>query len=386
MRRRIIRLILLGVMTGCPAALIHAEYYVGQLEEVPIDRLIGNLERKLREEPESAHAYYLLARVHSMAFATGQSTFRVQHGTEIPSFDDGASGVYLPPRSIDLPELSEEKNHREAHLKSAVDLFARASELDPSNLPSRVGLGWSLMKANREREALKVLRPAFEEAWTREKREKGGEMGRSLTVELGSYLLDLLDPQDDAREINRVQRRVRTIEQKPRWITPILVPLGDNIAFSDLVTRGPSVEFDLDGDGTPQRWEWITPEAAWLVYDSGEKNVITSGRELVGATTFWVFWSNGYEALAALDDNDDGTLRSEELDGLALWQDANSNGISEQGEVQSLLSWGIVELACTGSRINDTLLENPQGVRFTDGACRPTYDWSPMGIPIQKDP
>ncbi len=386
MRRRTIRLILIGVLVVCPVALLHAEYYVGQLEDVPIDRLIGNLERKLREEPDSAHARYLLARVHSMAFATGQSRFHIQPGTEIPSFDDGASGIYIPPRAVSVPETPEAKQRREAHLKIAVDLFARALELDPSNLPSRVGLGWSLMKANRWREALNVLRPAFEEAWDREKRERGGEMGRSLTVELGSYLLDLLDRKADAREIKRAQRRVRTIEQKPKWITPILIPLGDNLAFSDLVTKTPVVEFDLDGDGTPRRWEWITPEAAWLVYDSREKGVITSGRELVGATTFWIFWSNGYEALAALDDDDDGALRSDELDGLALWQDANSNGISERGEVQSFSSWGIVELACTGSRISGTLLMNLQGLRLTDGTSRPTYDWSPMGIPLRADP
>ena len=42
------------------------------------------------------------------------------------------------------------------------------------------------------------------------------------------------------------------------------------------------------------------------------------------------------DALAALDDNGDGVLSGKELDGLALWHDANGNGVCDPGEVKPL--------------------------------------------------
>lgn len=242
------------------------------------------------------------------------------------------------------------------------------------------------MKAGKDQEALHILRPAFETAWENENDARGGEWGRSLTVELGNYLLALLDPQDDADEINLVQRRIKVIESKPHWITPILIPLGENIQFSSLVTENPSVDFDLDGTGLNRRWQWLTPHAGWLVYDPFNSGRIHSGRDMVGARTFWVFWSNGYEALAALDDNDDGALRNSELNGLSIWRDADSDGISDRGEVLPLADWGIVELQCVGYQKSPDLMGNAEGVRFANGTSRPSYDWSPMGIPIEPDP
>ncbi len=37
--------------------------------------------------------------------------------------------------------------------------------------------------------------------------------------------------------------------------------------------------------------------------------------------------------MAALDDNGDGELSGEELNGLAIWQAKNGNGVTEPGEV-----------------------------------------------------
>jgi hypothetical protein len=96
--------------------------------------------------------------------------------------------------------------------------------------------------------------------------------------------------------------------------------------------------------------------------------------------TFWLFWMNGYEALASLGDDHDGRLKGAELAGLALWHDANSNGISEAGEVRAVADWGIVELSCghipPRSRVEARLAiaVSPAGIRFGDGSTRPTYD------------
>jgi hypothetical protein len=36
-----------------------------------------------------------------------------------------------------------------------------------------------------------------------------------------------------------------------------------------------------------------------------------------------------------------------EIDGLAIWQDANENGMSDRGEVQTLTEWHVTSLSCT---------------------------------------
>jgi hypothetical protein len=93
------------------------------------------------------------------------------------------------------------------------------------------------------------------------------------------------------------------------------------------------VKFDLDGTGRPQTYPWLRPDAAFLVWDPQHTGRITSGRQLFGNVTWWMFWNDGYQAMAALDDNHDGWLTGCELAGLALWFDVNQNGVSDPGEV-----------------------------------------------------
>jgi hypothetical protein len=98
---------------------------------------------------------------------------------------------------------------------------------------------------------------------------------------------------------------------------------------------------------------------------------------MFGGVTFWCFWDNGYQALAALDDDGDGWLRGKELDGLAIWHDANGNGICEPAEVKPLAEWGIVVLCCRadpGPPSPYCAAQASKGVVFKDGRSRPTYD------------
>ena len=87
-------------------------------------------------------------------------------------------------------------------------------------------------------------------------------------------------------------------------------------------------------------------ERAWLVFDKQSTGSITSGLQLFGNVTFWLFWRNGYDALRALDDDGDGRIAGAELAGLALWHDRNADGVSDRGEVRPVSEWGIVSLSC----------------------------------------
>jgi hypothetical protein len=59
-----------------------------------------------------------------------------------------------------------------------------------------------------------------------------------------------------------------------------------------------------------------------------------------------LFLTTDTRPLAALDDDHDGILTGKELAGLALWRDANGNGVADPGEVKPLSAYGIVALSC----------------------------------------
>ncbi len=91
----------------------------------------------------------------------------------------------------------------------------------------------------------------------------------------------------------------------------------------------------------------------------------------------WCFWENGYQALAALDNNGDGQLTGNELDGLSLWHDINANGVSEPGEVSRLANHNIVAISCrwrTDTEHQDRIAMSPRGVTLGDGTRRPSFD------------
>ena len=203
--------------------------------------------------------------------------------------------------------------------------------------------------------------------------------GVCYTEEIIRYMLKLLDSKKNAAEITELKSRQEGLMHSARAVTPILIPLAKDSPFRDLVDDRAAVTFDLDGSGLPRQWGWITPKAAWLVFDREGSGRITSGLQLFGNVTFWIFWQDGYAALRSLDDNGDGVLRGEELSGLALWHDGNSNGRNEEGEVRPVTAWGITSLSCTGQPDAAGMAWSPEGVTFDHGEVRPTYDWmAPM--------
>jgi hypothetical protein len=163
----------------------------------------------------------------------------------------------------------------------------------------------------------------------------------------------------------------------------MLIPLRD-APFERLVDRGSPVAFDFAGGGDARAQGWVTPDAAWLVWDPEWRGNVRSGLEMAGRQTWSVIWRDGFEALRALDDNRDGELTGAELGGLALWRDENGDGVSDPGEVLPANVHGIAALSVRGGAARPGLLTAPAGVRFEDGRTRPLYDWTPgrSGAPV----
>ena len=198
---------------------------------------------------------------------------------------------------------------------------------------------------------------------------------RLFTHEATGYLIPLLDKNRDAAEIADLDAKRAQTDALPRAITPVAVPLTDDLPSHAIVDRLARVRFDADGSGR-REWTWITPDAGWLVYDANDRGRITSALQWFGNVSYWLFWSNGYEPMRALDDNADGELSGAELTHLAIWHDRNRDGVSDAGEVRPLAAHGLVALSCNyvdgdGERF---AAFSPRGARFANGTVRPTYD------------
>jgi len=278
-----------------------------ETERVPIARLITNLEHRVQLEPKNAEALYALGRVHSMAYAQKLETFEVKTNGE-PYFGSGTHAKYSVPQIRQASDPNAETKAKE-HLKQAIVRYRKALEINTNHLPAQLGLGWCLEQFREKQEAVQAYRKALDLAWKKEGALDSLEMGLGATEEAALYLVGLLDPVKDAAEIKRIESYQAALKKKGRWITPILIPMDVDFTFQDLVTETPGVAFDLDGSGLERRWSWISPKAGWLVFDASGAGEITSGLQMIGGVTFWVFWENGYDALAALDDDGDGVVQ-----------------------------------------------------------------------------
>ena len=365
------RLVILFVLfvAASPAM---SRYQRVELEQVPVARLIENLEEISKENPNSAEAWLNLGRAHGMAYAQKTDPLTVPkayHGIEPPA---------VPFRSVKVAADPTQDAAAQAHLEAALKSYRQALELNKDDLIVRLGLAWLTDQAGKKDEAVKQYRAIAAGAWEKEKDLKSaGFGGQTISAEVGSYLIPLLDAEKDKHEIEMLKDRTATLGKLPYSVTPIALPLADGLTATDLEAPDARVKFDVNGTGLAREWSWITPKAAWLVYDPKGEGNITSGRQLFGNVTFWMFWSDGYAPLAALDDNRDGTLTGQELAYLALWHDANGNGVADPGEVKPLSAFGIVAVSYEWQTLvdhPDKIAFSPTGVTFQDGKTRPTYD------------
>lgn len=386
-----------------------------ELKSVPVDRVFANLERRQAQNTNDFEVTYYLARLHSMAYATNFLTVNVSTNN-LPQFNppDYDSGV---PETVQAFGSPKARMIAMEHLTNSIALYQRALVLLRGStnveskvwmiLPTQLGLAWCLDQAGRTNDALVMYRKSLKVAWKEEvtgdfnlkewlgnvwgdlkahrnpiHSHNNGFIGPGVcySEEIIGYMLKLLDPVKDASEIAELKSDQTTLSKMGRAITPILVQLEPAAGFEALVDEQANVAFDLDGSGVKKNWRWLTPKAGWLVYDPERTGQIQSGLQMFGNVTFWIFWPNGYEALSSLDDNGDGVLTGAELRGLAVWKDTNGNGVCDPGEVVPLEDLGIESVSCRSLTDASGMHWNPQGVTFTNGVSRPTYDWIVPGV------
>lgn len=138
--------------------------------------------------------------------------------------------------------------------------------------------------------------------------------------------------------------------------SPIVIDLDKN-GFSFSGQSG-AILYDLYAIGWPIVINWVNPytDDAFLAIDINQNGIVDDGGELFGngtrlALEGGTFAPNGFVGLAQYDHpslggNDDGFISSEDYfwNDLILWNDLDSDGVCDQGEVSNLSVEGILSL------------------------------------------
>ena len=131
-----------------------------------------------------------------------------------------------------------------------------------------MGLGWTLSQSDDRAGAIAALRDVVARSQAQDQKSVQVMNGqRSLTEEAARYLIPLLNPVADRAEIARLAVRRERARAPAASGHADRGSLANNLTAYDIAADDASVAFDLDGSAFPQRWTWIRPNAAWLVFD-----------------------------------------------------------------------------------------------------------------------
>ncbi|MEM7341414.1 MAG: hypothetical protein AAF467_22360 [Actinomycetota bacterium] len=146
-------------------------------------------------------------------------------------------------------------------------------------------------------------------------------------------------------------------------------PIGLDLDGSGAVERiAGEFSFDFDANGEAEVVsEWFAPSEG-ILFDARIAGPVT-GEHLFGDQGGR--YADGFEKLALLDADSDGWVTGAELNGLAIWTDANGNAVLDPGEQSTLADHGVRALSVSHQNLVSEAL-------LADGSVMMTEDlWFP---------
>lgn len=392
MKRTLLALLLLCL--GLTAQAI----WVPPDRDVPLSRLLANVNQRLKKAPKVANLHYLKGRLHSLAFATsGDITSVYNHAV-------ADNPVSFPPyATVKVKHEGALRKGEVDHLRTSLLEYRKSTELDPKAGLYMLGLAWmheegspyakqlkklpwmkktttAKMQAEAVRLYWKIYR-GWKERDRADSNAMAGEQDSYVSMEAAERLLVLAGPKLNNVQQKELQDFIAEIQAKPKAVTPIIFSLSGSSSLASLLAPASRVSFDIAGDNVARSWSWVTPSTGILCWDPHGTGRITSGRQLFGSATFWMMFSDGYAALASLDNDSDGWLRGSELAGISVWVDRDSDGVSSFLEVSPVGSLGVSGIRCRASGSDGGVLFASEGIEFSGGRSVATFDWVTEPVP-----
>ncbi|MEW5819914.1 MAG: calcium-binding protein, partial [Cyanobacteriota bacterium] len=174
--------------------------------------------------------------------------------------------------------------------------------------------------------------------------------------------------------INPIANIIDLFKQALGTISPLILDLDNDGVETLSINEG--TYFDHNADGFSELTGWASPDDGLLVLDINDNGLIDSGRELFGEHTLLSNGeeaSGGFEALAELDSNLDGKIDANDtqFSDLKIWIDANSDGITDSGELHTLGELNIESISLNFENVNK---EDAEGNLISQAGSYTTTD------------
>ncbi len=214
------------------------------------------------------------------------------------------------------------------------------------------------------------------------------KLAEDIYDSIGNTITDILNSIDAAKSflsetgnslIDKIKGLFDTAENTK---SPLVIDLdGDGV---ETISSSTGVHFDLDNNTFAETTGWVGKDDGLLVLDKNNNDTIDNGSELFGNNTALKSGANaanGFAALADLDSNADGKIDKSDtaFSQLKIWKDANSNGVTDAGELISLADASIQSISTS---YNSQTVTDSQGnahsqtgsVTKTDGSTAAVDD------------
>ncbi|MBF0622121.1 MAG: tandem-95 repeat protein, partial [Magnetococcales bacterium] len=162
---------------------------------------------------------------------------------------------------------------------------------------------------------------------------------------------------DEVRIYNRAlsATEVANTVSMPMAADPIVFDLnGDGINL--VSTEGLDNDFDMVPENAMRAKVWAGPDDGYLVMDKDGDGQINDITEML-SEFFTAGHDSGLSALSTLDDNGDQVINAGDgaFDSLMIWQDLDSDGVTDPGELKPLNAHGIESINLDAETVNFTV-------------------------------